>query len=388
MGGQHAHRGGGESASIRALAIAVIVPIALTTLAGIIWLWPSADAVRGAEQPAQGVQANGRVVSVETSPCPEGQPGTDRCGTVQVRLSEGSGRDVVEAPLPTGPGAPPIHEGEDVVLLRLDSPEGQEYAVVDHQRGRPMWVLALAFALALVAFARWRGVSALAGLVVTFALLVYFVVPAILGGESPLLVAIVGSAAIMLVVLYLTHGFSLSTTVAVLGTLVSLILTGLLSSATVSAMHLTGMTDDISTSVGLSLQINTQGLLLAGIVIGSLGVLDDVTVTQAATVGELAEANPAYGLADLYRAAERVGRSHIASVVNTIVLAYAGSSLPLLILIVAGGGSLGGAVTDQVIAQEIARSAVGTLGLIAAVPVTTLLAAWTQHKVLERSAHT
>lgn len=246
-------------------------------------------------------------------------------------------------------------------------------------------MLAVAFALALVAFARWRGVSALAGLVVTFGLLVYFVVPAILGGESPLLVAIVGSAAIMLIVLYLTHGFSLSTTVAVLGTLISLTLTGVLSSATVSAMHLTGMTDDISTSVGLSLSINMQGLLLAGIVIGSLGVLDDVTVTQAATVTELAEANPAYGFKDLYRAAERVGRSHIASVVNTIVLAYAGSSLPLLILIIAGGDSLGGIVSDQVIAQEIARSAVGTLGLIAAVPVTTLLAAWTQQRVLQGS---
>jgi uncharacterized membrane protein len=369
---------------MRALAVAVILPIALTTLAAMIWLWPSDGTVK-TDQPAQGEQTNGRVISVATEPCPEGQPGSDRCGTVQVRLSEGTREEVVQAPLPTGPGAPPIHEGEDVVLLRLDSPEGAEYAVVDHQRERPLWVLSIAFALALVAFARWRGVSALAGLGVTFALLVYFVVPAILGGESPLLVAIVGSAAIMLIVLYLTHGFSLSTTVAVLGTLISLTLTGVLSSVTVSAMHLTGMTDDISTSVGLSLQINMQGLLLAGIVIGALGVLDDVTVTQAATVSELAEANPTYGFRDLYRAAERVGRSHIASVVNTIVLAYAGSSLPLLILIVAGGESLSGAVTDQVIAQEIARSAVGTLGLIAAVPVTTLLAAWTQHRLREPS---
>ena len=216
---------------------------------------------------------------------------------------------VVEAPLPTGQGAPPISEGEDVVLLRLEAPEGVEYAVVDHQRGRGLAVLTIAFALALVAFGRWRGLTALAGLGVTFALLVFFVVPAILAGESPLLVAIVGSAAIMLTVLYLTHGFSLSTTVAVLGTLTALTLTGVLSAVTVSALHLTGMTDDISTSVGMSLGINMQGLLLAGIVIGSLGVLDDVTVTQAATVTELAHANPAYGFRDLYGAASRVGRS-------------------------------------------------------------------------------
>jgi uncharacterized membrane protein len=136
----------------------------------------------------------------------------------------------------------------------------------------------------------------------------------------------------------------------------------------------------------MSLGINMQGLLLAGIVIGSLGVLDDVTVTQAATVTELAHANPAYGFRDLYGAASRVGRSHIASVVNTIVLAYAGSSLPLLILIVAGDDSLGGVVTDQVVAQEIVRSAVATLGLVAAVPITTALAAFTQHRVQQHAA--
>ena len=121
--------------------------------------------------------------------------------------------------------------------------------------------------------------------------------------------------------------------------------------------------------------VNTEGLLLAGIVIGSLGVLDDVTVTQSATVAELARANPAYGALQLFRAGSRVGRSHIASVVNTIVLAYAGSALPLLILIVANTESLGSVVTDQIIAQEVVRSVVATLGLVAAVPLTTGLAA-------------
>ena len=156
-------------------------------------------------------------------------------------------------------------------------------------------MLAAAFALALVAFGRWRGLTALAGLAVTFALLLLFVVPAILAGEPPLLVAIVGSAAIMLTVLYLTHGFALSTTVAVLGTLASLTLTGLLSSATVAALHLTGVTDDLSASVGTAQGSTPRACSSPGIVIGSLGVLDDVTVTQAATVTELARANPAYG---------------------------------------------------------------------------------------------
>jgi len=251
------------------------------------------------------------------------------------------------------------------------------YSIVDHQRATELWVLAAAFVLALIAFGRWRGFSALVGLAVTFALLLLFVVPAILAGESPLLVAIVGSAAIVLTVLYLTHGFALSTSVAVLGTLASLTITGVLSAVSVAALNLTGITDDLSASVGTSHSVNMEGLLLAGIVIGSLGVLDDVTVTQSATVTELARANPEYRFGQLYRAGSRVGRSHIASVVNTIILAYAGSSLPLLILIVANSGSLSEVVTDQIIAQEIVRSAVATLGLIAAVPITTALAALT-----------
>jgi uncharacterized membrane protein len=281
----------------------------------------------------------------------------------------------VEVPLPNGTGAPEVDDGDKVVLIQTEGPEGESYTIVDHQRGTGLWVLAAAFALALVAFGRWRGLMALVGLAVTFALLLLFVVPAILAGEPPLLVAIVGSCAIMLTVLYLTHGPGLSTTVALLGTLAALTLTGLLSWLAVAALHLTGVTDDLSGSVGMSQGVDTRGLLLAGIVIGSLGVLDDVTVTQAATVDELARANPSYGARQLYGAASRVGRAHIASVVNTIILAYAGSSLPLLILVVAADQPLGGVVTDQVIAQEIVRSAVATLGLIAAVPLTTGLAA-------------
>lgn len=208
--------------------------------------------------------------------------------------------------------------------------------------------------------------------------------PSILGGASPVVVALVASSAIILTVLYLTHGFSLSTTVAVVGTLASLGLTGLLSWLSVEALHLTGITDDISTYLGTQHRVDMQGLLLAGIVIGSLGVLDDVTVSQAATVGEISRANPGYGVGPLYRAGIRVGRAHIASVINTIVLAYAGSSLPLLVLIVADNSGIGDVVTDQVIAQEIVRSAVATIGLIAAVPITTLLAVLAAHESAPR----
>jgi hypothetical protein len=187
----------------------------------------------------------------------------------------------------------------------------------------------------------------------------------------------VGSAAIMLTVLYLTHGFSPSTSVALLGTLASLTLTGLLSYGALGFARLNGVTDDSALTLGMSLPIDTQGLLLASIIIGALGVLDDVTVTQAVTVGELARANSSYGFARLYRAAGRIGRAHIASVINTIILAYAGASLPLLLLFSIGEQPLGEVLATPVIAQEIVRSVVGTLGLIAAVPITTALAALT-----------
>ncbi|QIK77363.1 YibE/F family protein [Nocardioides piscis] len=342
------------------------------------WLWPSGD-VETAGQQSAAEQYAATVTAVEREQCPEGQAEeANGCGSALVTF-EDTGEEL-EVMLPRGTGAPVIADGDEVVLISSPTPDGEIFTIVDHQRSTGLWVLLVTFALALVAFGRWRGLTALAGLVVTFALLLLFVVPAILAGEPPLLVAIVGSCAIMLTVLYLTHGLALSTTVAVIGTLASLTLTGLLSAAAVGALHLTGVTDDLSASVGMTQGVNTEGLLLAGIVIGSLGVLDDVTVTQSATVTELAHANPTYGFAQLYRAAGRVGRSHIASVVNTIILAYAGSSLPLLILIVANNQSLGGVVSDQIIAQEIVRSVVATLGLIAAVPLTTALAAFTVRK--------
>ena len=381
MGAHHPRHASPETGRTPLIAWLAIVPIAALTLGAMLWLWPSAD-VEPVEQQSSLQQYDGTVTVMEREECPERLPDeVNGCGVAQVRLTDEADRGrEVEVALPNGTGAPEIAEGDEVALIRSSSPDGAIYSIVDHQRSTGLWVLIAAFALALVAFGRWRGLTALAGLAVTFVLLVIFVVPAILAGEPPLLVAIVGSCAIMLTVLYLTHGFGLSTTVAVLGTLVSLTLTGLLSAVAVRTLHLTGVTDDMSASVAISQGVNTEGLLLAGIVIGSLGVLDDVTVTQSATVTELARANPSYGFGQLYRAGSRVGRSHIASVVNTIVLAYAGSALPLLILIIANNESLGGVVTDQIIAQEIVRSVVATLGLIAAVPLTTGLAALTFRK--------
>ncbi len=374
MSGSHRARAARAPRPLRIAALVVVVPLAVATLAAMVWLWPGdlpGDEGEGVEQ------LDGVVEKVVTEECPEGtESGVNGCGRVDVRLTSGPDADsTVETLLPGGAGAPEVAEGDEVVLIRSETPDGSVYSIVDHQRLSQLWLLAIVFAATVIVFGRWRGLFALVGLAVTFLLLIFFVVPAILTGEPPLLVAIVGSAAIALAVLYLTHGFSLLTTVAVVGTLSSLALTGVLGALSVGALHLTGVTDDVSASLAIGSGLNTEGLLLAGIVIGSLGVLDDVTVTQAATVQELARANPGSRALDLYRAGSRVGRSHIASVINTIVLAYAGSALPLMIIIVAQRDSPGDVVSDQIIAQEIVRSIVATLGLIAAVPITTALAA-------------
>ena len=274
--------------------------------------------------------------------------------------------------------------GDSVTVMEMDGPEGiSTWSVVDHERGTGLVVLAFAFCLAVVAFGRWRGVRSLVGLAITFALLVFFFVPAVLAGTSPVVAALVTCAAVVLVVLPLTHGTGLVAGVAVLGTLASLALTCLMAAGAVTALHLSGVTDDLSTALEVSHGIDVRGVLLAGIMIGSLGVLDDVTVTQSATVHELARANPGYRVRELYAAGIRVGRAHIASVINTIVLAYAGSSLPLMILILVNNDSFAGVLTDQLLTQEIVRSAVATLGLIAAVPLTTLMAAVAARGTLE-----
>jgi len=273
--------------------------------------------------------------------------------------------------------APPASPHARRLVLTLLVPLGLTTLVglVLLQRGRPMAVLALVFAAAVVVLGRWRGVTALVGLGVSFAILLAFVLPAILAGTSPLLVAVVGAAAIMFVVLYTTHGLSIRTSVAVLGTLISLALTGVLGAVFTVVGHFTGLGSEEAAFVGtLYTQVNLRGLLLAGIVIGTLGVLDDVTVTQAATVNELARADPAMPRRSLYAAAVRVGREHIASTVNTLVLAYPGASLPLLLLFSAGRHGITELISTEAIAQEVVRSAVGTVGLVAAVPVTTALA--------------
>jgi hypothetical protein len=270
----------------RRLTLAVLLPALALTAAAMALLWPGSDARQPWTGPA-GVP--GHVISKDPATCPE-LPDTPEspegfdlvCGTVSVRLTGGPDHGkVIVTDIPSGPGAPTVRAGDRVVMVYLpDSPIGSAYQIIDHQRGTQLWLLVAAFALAVIAFGRWRGLFALVGLAITFGVLLLFVVPAILDGQPPLLVAIVGSAAIMLVVLYLTHGFSVPTSMAVLGTLISLTLTGVLAGVATAATKLTGVASEDSSFLTIAFRdVNMQGLLLAGILIGSLGVLDDITVT-------------------------------------------------------------------------------------------------------------
>jgi uncharacterized membrane protein len=370
-------------------ATIVLAVAGLITLLAVVWLWPGDPPRNGPAAAVPPTLVAGDVVAVDRSSCPDAAvPELAPGCAVTVRLTEGpdAGKRIT-TDIPAGPGAPKVTVGDGVTLAyQPDSANGKPYQITDHQRGASLWLLVAAFVLAVLAFGRWRGLRALAGLAVSFTILLTFIVPGILAGESPLLVAIVGSAAIMLTVLYLTNGVNIETSIAVLGTLAALALTGLLAALFTGITHLTGIASDDASYISVTYpSVDMRGLLLAGILIGALGVLDDVTVTQAATVTELAVANPSYTPRQLYRAATRIGRAHIASVINTIILAYAGASLPVLLLLVAGRTPTGQLLTEQLMAQELVRSGVGTIGLITAVPITTALAAFTARRGLTPS---
>lgn len=357
----------------------------LAAVIGMILLWP-----QHARVPAPPGFANstptvtGTVVLVRLYDCrysgaPLGgvQQAAIRCETSQVRLT--SGRDsgnLVAVDTNTGVGSAVLHVGDRVVLATTTGPNGQIYEFVDYQRHSSLIGLALIFGLVVVAVGRWRGIGAIAGLLITWAILARFALPALLQGRSALAVALVASALVVCVVLFVAHGVNARTATAVLGTLVSLGLVGVLGVLAVHFTRLTGAgSEDVTFLQTAVARIHLDGLLLAGMIIGSLGVLNDVTVTQASAVWEIHDANPGRGIAEIYRAGMRVGRDHIASTIYTLILAYAGAALPLLLLFDLGGRSFSSVITSETVAEEVVRTLVGSLGLVASVPLTTGLAA-------------
>ena len=378
----HDHDGGDLDvpASLRRVLTVLLVPVLVATAIGLLVLWPRGHGPNlGGVFDQSGQLVKGKVVGLTVEPClgsPDGS--SDRCQHVRVEITEGTDKGKVVR-LETGgaAGSVPLHDGDGVVLGHTQAGGSDQYYFSDFDRDFPVALLLVLFVVVAVAFGRWSGLRALVALAASLLALVWFVIPAVLHGHSPIAVALVGSAFIILVVLYVTGGFNTQSTVAVLGTMLSLALIAALAGAFVTAGHLTGLADEDAVFLqAASGRINLQGLLLGGIVIGSLGVLDDMTVTQVSAVWELRRANAGYTFASLYRSAERIGRDHIASTINTLVLAYAGASLPLMIIFNQSNLKLRHIVTSEVIAVEVIRTLVGSIGLIASVPITTALAAF------------
>jgi uncharacterized membrane protein len=368
------------STKVRRLLTALLVPFALASIVGVALLYPFG----GTPKPAAPVlPVSAEVTSASTGPCRDDdiEVGTTGgpCLVVTVRMSDGaaSGKEITKRE-PIEPTSPRYAVGDKVVLAFAggNPTDGNAYRLADYQRGLPLAVLALLFALAVLVLGRYQGIAALVALGLSFAVLLLFVLPAILAGENPLMVAVAGAGLIMFIALYVTHGFSARTSTAVLGTMISLVMIGALGALFSAVTKLTGLDEDTALLLSsLGRGLDTRGLLLAGLVIGALGVLDDVTVTQASSVWELRRANPLLTRRELYAAGLRIGRDHVGSAVNTLVMAYAGAALPVLLFSYFSGAGLGTILGSQSIAQEVVRTLVGSIGLVACVPITTFVAA-------------
>lgn len=375
----HSHDLGTAPEVARALRLAVLAIVVLTAIGLFAWRPDGGVAIPSAVQ-GQGQRVDATVTGTAEIEC----AGTDFggapivCEEILLDITSGANAGGTGSfELYPQPGSPSFDAGDRIVVNEYEVPDGGiAYTFADYQRARPMLLLLGIFVVAVVAMGRFQGLRALAGLVVSGIVLLAYAFPALLDGKPPLGIALVSSVIIAVAALYLSHGINDTTTVALLGTLAALGLTGLLAAVFTSAAQITGLASEDQIFLMVSAEgVDVRGLVLAGIVLGSLGVLDDVTVTQVSAVARLREANPGYGIAELYRSGVRIGRDHIASVVNTLVLAYAGAALPLLLFYSNIGIGLSESVTSEIVAVEIIRTLVGSIGLVAAVPLTTGLAA-------------
>ncbi len=270
------------------------------------------------------------------------------------------------------------HVDDQVIVSMNKNTNGKvNYFISDYMRRDSLTVLFLIFIIVTVVVAKWRGLMSLIGMGISFLIIFLFILPKISTGSNPVEVAILGSLIIIPISFFLSHGFNKKTFVAIAGTLIALIITGVLSNIFVNAAHLTGFASEEAGFLQIAKQgaINIKGLLLAGIIIGVLGVLDDITVSQSSIVFQLKEANNRLSFSEIYKRAMQVGQDHISSMVNTLILVYTGAALPLLLLFINNPRPFSEIVNYEIIADEIVRTLVGSIGLVLSVPITTFIAA-------------
>lgn len=360
--------GPGVARRAAAWQAAIVIPLALATLLGLIVLWPS-------DSPAGSVPITAESVSLETGTIIH-IGNTDEVGATEVRMSlTGSGTDV------------PVHVPAEIVANGLDVGDrieamftpaavgtGTPYIFWDFERDVELWLLIGLYILVVALVARGKGLAAVAGLAISLAVVVLFMLPALLAGESPFLVVIVGAGAMMFASIYLAHGISIRTTTAILGTAGGLLVTATLAVTAADWTNLTGTLSDSALSLsGYGIQLDQ--ILICGMILAGLGALNDVTITQVSTVWELRAANPTATVTQLYRQAMVVGRDHIASTIYTLAFAYVGTALPLLMAAAIIDRTFLDTLSTGDIAEEIVRTLVASIGLVLAIPLTTGIAA-------------
>ncbi len=362
----------------------ILVPLAVLTVTAMVLLWPGgrtqAPAAGNPYAAAPGASfATGTVQRTATQACPGTAQQSQSCFIAYTAATGGA--DVPVVVTPDIVQARGVSAGDIIRYLKLPNPTpgvapaGPQFMFMDFVRTVPLGLLALLYAVVVIAVARWRGLRAMVGLGGAFAVLAWFILPALVEGRPPLLIALVGSAAIMFGVLYFAHGFSARTSTALLGTLFGLGATAGLAGWAVDSAALTGTSgEDAYQLLNLTQGMSLSGMILCGLIISGLGVLNDVTITQSSAVWELYELAPETGARALFTSAMRIGRDHIASTVYTIAFAYAGSALPVLILVSLYDRPLLDALTSSELAEEVVRILVGSIGLVLAIPVTTAVA--------------
>lgn len=269
-----------------------------------------------------------------------------------------------------------------MVHYSKDSNGNNIFYITDYIRTNSIVLLFIIFIIFTIIIAKWRGLTSLIGMGISFFVIFNFILPQISMGANPVTIAVLGSFIIIPITFFFSHGLNQKTIVAIIGTLITLILTGIMAHIFVNAAHLTGFASEEASflQIAKSGTMNIKGLLLAGIIIGVLGVLDDITISQSAIVFQLKETNTQLQFKQLYTKAMSIGQDHISSMVNTLILVYTGAALPLLILFIDNPQPFSEIINYEIIADEIIRTLVGSIGLIVAVPITTLIAAFAASK--------
>lgn len=273
--------------------------------------------------------------------------------------------------------------GDQVIVVQQPTPEGsQESLIADRWRVPIFWWLSALFFILVIAVARQQGLSSIFGMIASVGVLLNFIVPQILQGANPLFITLIGVLFIAGITMYLTHGWNIESHVALFSIVATLGVVAILSIISVQVAHLSGLGSEDAYYIQFSseMKFNLQGLLLGGILLGALGVLDDICVAQVSVVRELLSVNKDLSFSELYTRAMAVGRDHVASLVNTLVLAYAGANLPLFLLFSLNKQiPLWVTINQEIIIEEVIRTLTGSIGLVFAVPMTTLIAVWMLH---------